>query len=150
MLLAIDLGVRMGVAVYDRERGITRYASHNFGSVSRLKRAARSIICEVDPLEHVFLEGDANLARHWRRVAEPRGARCHIVSAERWREALLLPRERRSGTDAKRHAQALARRAIQEGDAKRPTGPLRHDAAEAILIAIYGATVVGWRDEETT
>lgn len=146
MLLAVDLGVRMGVAVYDRDRGITRYASHNFGSVSRLKRAARSIVCGIDPLEHVFLEGDANLARHWSRVAEPRGARCHIVTAETWRDALMLPRERRSGSEAKRNAQALAIRALEQGCAKRPTGPLRHDAAEAILIAVYGATTLGWRD----
>ncbi|MBI4581226.1 MAG: hypothetical protein HY718_16105 [Planctomycetes bacterium] len=49
----------------------------------------------------------------------------------------------RTGPQAKRHAGTLARRAIEWSGAARPTS-LRHDAAEAILIGLYGVVQVGW------
>lgn len=66
-----------------------------------------------------------------------------MASAEDWRASLLYPREQRSGIDAKRTADVLARRVIEWSRAPRATS-LRHDAAEAILIGFWGALSLGW------
>ena len=55
----------------------------------------------------------------------------------------LLPREQRSATLAKRAAGTVARRVIAWSGAPRPTS-LRHDAAEAILIGLWGVMALGW------
>ena len=65
------------------------------------------------------------------------------VSAEEWRSLFLLPRDQRSGDQAKRVADGIARRVVEWSDAPRPTS-LRHDAAEAILIGLWGVIDVGW------
>ncbi|MFP2902614.1 hypothetical protein ACLEQD_40940, partial [Corallococcus sp. 4LFB] len=49
----------------------------------------------------------------------------------------------RSGALAKDAADGLARRVIDWSHAPRPTS-LRHDAAEAILLGLWGALEVGW------
>jgi hypothetical protein len=46
---------------------------------------------------------------------------------------------------AKRRAIEMARRVIEWSDAPRPTS-LRHDAAEAILIGLFGVLELGWLD----
>jgi hypothetical protein len=58
----------------------------------------------------------------------------------------LSPRQRRSGVEAKKSADDVARRVIEWSAARRPTS-LRHDAAEAILAGLWGALQVGLLDE---
>jgi hypothetical protein len=65
------------------------------------------------------------------------------VSAEKWRALFLRQRDQRSGEQAKRIADGIARRVVEWSDAPRPTS-LRHDAAEAILIGLWGVIDVGW------
>jgi hypothetical protein len=65
------------------------------------------------------------------------------VSAEEWRALFLLARDQRSGEQAKRIADGIARRVVEWSSAPRPTS-LRHDAAEAILIGLWGVIDVGW------
>ena len=65
------------------------------------------------------------------------------ISAEAWRRQFLYAREQRSGVQAKERATELARRIIIWSGARRPTS-LRDDAAEAILIGLWGALEVGW------
>lgn len=89
-----------------------------------------------------ILEGGGTLAEIWKREAKRRRLACQWVSAEQWRRQLLLPREQRHGSDAKSHADHLARRVIDWSGAPRPTS-LRHDAAEAILIGLWGAVQTG-------
>ena len=55
----------------------------------------------------------------------------------------LLSRDQRSGEQAKRMADGIARRVVEWSEASRPTS-LRHDAAEAILIGLWGVIDVGW------
>jgi hypothetical protein len=83
------------------------------------------------------------VAEIWARAAERRGIALIRVTAEKWRERLLYERERRRGTDAKKNAEALARRVIEWSGAPRPTS-LRHDAAEAILIGLWAVLEAGW------
>ena len=43
-LLAIDLGLRTGLAVYDEARGLVAYHSQRFANRSQLKRAAWGVL----------------------------------------------------------------------------------------------------------
>lgn len=145
-LLAIDLGLRCGLARYDRAGRLVAFRSTHFGSRAALKRGALGVLVAEGPLEHLVLEGDRALGDVWARVAEKRGVAVTRVSAERWRPDLLLPREQRSGQDAKRHADTLARRVIAWSGAPKPTS-LTDDAAEAILIGWWAVVAVaGWRE----
>ncbi len=89
VLLAVDLGVKTGLALYGQDGRLLWYRSQNFGTAERLRR------------------------------------------------------EQRSGVQAKESATDLARRVIIWSGARRPTS-LRDDAAEAILIGLWGTLEVGW------
>ncbi len=103
------------------------------------------ILRRVDGLSHVVAEGDRTLAQAWEKAAEKQGAGFTLIGAETWRDVLLLPRQQRSGADAKVAADELAREVIDWSGADRPTS-LRHDAAEAILIGLWGVLELGWLD----
>lgn len=144
-LLAVDLGLRTGLALYGADGRLRWYRSQNFGTRARLKRGVYGLLGERDDVAHLVLEGGGDLAAIWAREAERRQIACLQIQAGTWRERLLLPRQRRGGVDAKAHADALARRVIAWSAAERPTS-LRHDAAEAILVGLWGVVAVGWLD----
>lgn len=146
MLLAIDLGLRAGLALYGRDGRLVSYRSHNFGSLARLRRGAHSILGERPDLAWLVLEGGGAVAEVWRREAERRRLQTLQISAEVWRQRLLYPREQRSGLQAKHSADELARRVIGWSDAPRPTS-LRHDAAEAIMVGLWGVLELGWLEQ---
>jgi hypothetical protein len=120
-----------------------RYRSHNFGAPARLRRGIVTILDEAPDLAWLVLEGGGPLADVWEREAVRRAIPALRVAAETWRARLLLSREQRSGLEAKQHADDLARRVIAWAGAPKPTS-LRHDAAEAILIGLWGVLEVGW------
>ena len=142
-LLAVDVGVRTGLAVYRDDGRLIWYRSRNFGAASRLKRAIPALLHEAFDPTYVVLEGGGPLAEHWTTAAEKHGSRIRRVSAEQWRSLFLLARDQRSGEQAKRMADRIARHVVEWSDAARPTS-LRHDAAEAILIGLWGVIDVGW------
>ena len=142
-LLAVDLGVRTGLALYGRDGRLRWYRSQNFGNAARLRRGAPAVLDGTPGVERVVIEGGGALAAIWEREADRRGLLVRRVSAERWRELLLLPREQRSGAQAKQTADLLARRVIEWSGAARPTS-LRHDAAEAVLVGLWGVIDAGW------
>jgi hypothetical protein len=143
LLLAVDVGVRTGLAVYGDDGRLRTYRSQNFGSAARLRRAVPAILDAPRALSHVVLEGGGPLADIWRDASARRALEVMDVSAEQWRRLLLYDREQRTGADAKRVADGLARRVIDWSEAPRPTS-LRHDAAEAILVGLYAAVRLGW------
>lgn len=142
-LLAVDLGLRTGLALYGADGRLRWYRSQNFGSNARLRRGAFGVLNDLPGVEHLVLEGGGTLAELWTKEGERRGLRVRVVDAETWRRALLHPRERRSGAGAKAVADTLARRVIAWSEAARPTS-LRHDAAEAILVGLWGVLEAGW------
>jgi hypothetical protein len=142
-LLAVDLGLRTGLALYNGDGRLVWYRSHNFGSTERLRRAAHGILREIPELTALVIEGGGNLAVVWEKEAALRGIAVRRVGAEVWRQLFLLAREQRSGVEAKRHAGEMARKVIDWSGAPRPTS-LRHDAAEAILIGLWGVLQLGW------
>jgi hypothetical protein len=139
----VDVGVRAGLALYGDDGRVVWYRSRNFGSTARLRRAAPALLAEIPNLAYVALEGGGPVSDIWEREAERLAATVIRVSAEEWRAALLYPREQRSGTQAKQHADLLARRMIAWSDAPRPTS-LRHDAAEAVLVGLWAVMSLGW------
>lgn len=144
-LLAVDLGVRTGLALYGRAGRLIWYRSKNFGSAAGLKRGVKAVLDETGDLTWLIIEGGGHLAEIWEREAEWRGVAVRQISAGDWRSHFLLPREQHSGSQAKRVADDLARQVIDWSGAPRPTS-LRHDAAEAILVGLWGVLEVGWLD----
>ena len=145
-LLAVDLGLRTGLAFYARDGKLKWYRSRNFGNRSRLRKAADAIFRETGDVDVLVLEGGGDIAIPWVREAERRGIRVIQLHAGKWRQLLLLSRNQRSGKDAKKHADKLARKIIDWSEAKKPTS-LTHDAAEAICIGLWGVYEVGWIKE---
>ncbi len=145
-LLAVDLGLRTGLALYRPDGRLQRYCSHHYGTPAQLRRATYHLLAEPANLAWLVLEGGGPLAHIWQRQARRAGISVMIASAEDWRAALLYPRSQRSGRRAKHSAAQLARRVIAWSGAAAPTA-LRHDAAEAILVGLWAVVQVGWLEE---
>lgn len=142
-LLAVDLGLRSGLALYGADGRLRWYRSQNFVTQARLKRAVPAVLHAAGPLAWLVLEGGGPVADVWEREAARRALPVLRVSAQDWRARLLYAREQRSGGLAKDAADGLARRVIEWAGAPRPTS-LRHDAAEAVLLGLWGVVEVGW------
>lgn len=145
-LLAVDLGLRTGLAIYGPDGRLQSYRSKHFASNRELRRGVTSILDACPPLAWIWLEGGGDLALIWEKQARFRGIRFHQLQADQWRRGLMLPRQQRSGEVAKREADGLARKVIDWSGAPKPKGRLRHDAAEAILIGLHGALEVALLD----
>lgn len=145
-LLAVDLGLRTGFAVFDRDGRLHQVGSRRFGSRTQLRAGAQALLRGTGPIGILVVEGDRDLALLWSRAAQHLGARSLTVTPETWRASLLHPRERRTGTQAKEAASKLASEVVRELGAAPRTG-LRHDAAEAVLIGLWGLLEVGWLTE---
>ena len=142
-LLAVDLGLKTGLALYGRDGRLIWYRSKNFGTRARLRSGVHGLLSGIPDLGWLVLEGGGSLADIWEREAERRQLRMRRISAEDWRQRLLYPREQEKGFQAKSSAVEMARRVIEWSGASRPTS-LRHDAAEAILVGLWGVLTVGW------
>ena len=132
-LLAVDCGLKTGLALYTLSGQLLWYRSQNFGTRGRLKKAAWSMLQEIEGVSHLVIEGGGPLAEVWFKAGARRQLTVRQIQAEQWRKELLLPRQQRTGKQAKQVADELAREIIDQSGATRPTS-LRHDAAEAILV----------------
>ncbi len=145
-LLAVDLGLKTGLALYGRDGKLCWYRSKNYGSATRLKRDVHNVLGSIADLEILVMEGGGTLAPIWQREAERRNIAFRQIGAEQWRRKLLYPREQMTGQQAKQFAGDLARRIISWSGLSRPAS-LRHDAAEAILIGLWAVMDTGWLKE---
>ncbi|ACU89483.1 hypothetical protein [Desulfomicrobium baculatum] len=143
-LLAVDAGVRTGLALLDRDGRLLWCRSHNLGTTTRLKKAAARVLFELPHLQFLVVEGGGQTAGIWEHAAAKRNLPCMIIQAERWREQFLLPRQRASGQKAKAAACALVSIILRREGWSSPTVP-GHDAAEAALIGLWAAVQLGWR-----
>ncbi len=143
ILLAVDLGLRTGLAAFGEDGRQIWYRSRNFGTNTRLRQAVHAILTELPETQWLAIEGGGPIAEIWKHEATRRSVHVLQIAAEQWREQFFLAREHRSGPQAKQVAGVMARRVIAWSDADRPTS-LRHDAAEAILIGLYGVLRIGW------
>lgn len=145
-LLAVDLGLRTGLALFGEDGRLQWVRSSNVGSRARLKKAAPSLLRQPGDVEWLVMEGGGDLALVWKKEAERMGIGTHLISAEVWRQDLLLPRERRTGELSKQNADRLARAVVEWSGLKKLTS-LKHDAAEAVLVGLWGVRKVGWLAE---
>ena len=144
VLLAVDLGLRTGLAWFDRAGRLTAYRSRHFGSLTQLRPAIRSWLTDADAAPSwLVLEGGGPIADAWTSEADRHAIDTVRVAARDWRADLLLPREQRDGRSAKHHADRRARQVIEWSAAPKPTS-LRHDAAEAILLGLWATLHLGW------
>ncbi|GJG87108.1 hypothetical protein tb265_22890 [Gemmatimonadetes bacterium T265] len=142
-LLAVDLGVRAGFACWGDDGRLRWYRSQNFGAAPRMRRAVPALLSDPLDLSRLVVEGGGPLVTPWATEGERRALDVQVVAAEVWRPLFLLPREHGTGPQMKAVADRLARRVIAWADGPRPTS-LRHDAAEAILIGLWGVLSAGW------
>ncbi len=144
-LLAVDLGLRTGLACYGHDGRLRWYRSQHFADRTTLRRGVRGVLVAESALAHLVLEGGGPIAEVWAGQATRRSVAVHLLAAEHWRAGLLRPNQYRDRQHAKRSADAMARAVILWSSLRRPTA-LRHDAAEAILIGLWGVHHVGWLD----
>jgi hypothetical protein len=142
-LLAVDLGLKTGLALYGQDGRLCWYRSKNYGSPGRLKKDVKNILGSKIALKHIVVEGGGELAEIWEREAGRRNISFRQINAEQWRQVLLYAREQKSGPIAKLNADYLARKIIKWSGMPGPTS-LRHDAAEAIMIGLWGVIELGW------
>lgn len=135
-LLAIDLGLRTGFALYEDGR-LVAHRSTRFPSRSAIKSAAWSVLREFGPLDEVVAEGDRLIGELWQKVAEKQNATFRLIGAETWRDELLYAREQRGSSVAKQSAVELAHAVIEDHGAPRAYGELNDDVAEAILVGLW-------------
>jgi hypothetical protein len=144
-LLAVDLGLRTGLAFYHGDGRLAWYRSQHFGTRDALRRGVRGLldVLKADDLGRIVLEGGGPIAEIWTKEVVRRGLECRQIAAEDWRKVLFLNDFPTETEQAKRRADVVARRVIEWSDAPRPSS-LRHDAAEAILIGLWGVLDAGW------
>ena len=142
-LLGVDLGVNCGLALFGKEERLVWQRSQNFGSVSRLRRAVPSLLRTIPNLSAIVAEGGGEIAEIWQREAERRALPFLLIDASTWRRDLLYEREQRSGIEAKQNADSLAYKVIRWSNLS-PPRELRHDAAEAILVGLWGIMQSDW------
>lgn len=148
-LLAVDVGLHTGLALFANDGTLLWYRSHHLPSQGKLKKILFSLL-ETEPRPtQLILEGSGPLADIWVREAERRKLPLMQIHAESWRVKLLFPRQQRNAQQAKQFAIKSARKIIVQLGGKRPTA-LRHDTAEAILIGFYGLLELGWLSARAT
>ena len=145
-LLAVDVGLHTGLALFSEEAQLLWYRSHHFSSATKLKRVIGKLLRDEPRPTHLLLEGGGPLTELWVAEAQKLALTSEQIHAQQWRERLFYARQHRSGPQAKREADSLARQVIEQLGSKKPTS-LRHDTAEAILIGLYGLLTLGWLAE---
>lgn len=142
-LLAVDVGLHTGLALFSEAATLLWYRSHHISSPVKLKKVIAKLLREDPRPTHLILEGGGPLTELWLSEAEKLAINSRQIHAQQWREQLFYARQHRSGSQAKREADGVARQVIEQLGGKKPTS-LRHDTAEAVLIGLYGLLQLGW------
>ena len=161
LLLAVDLGLRSGVSMYNSQGQLLRYEQFHFDRET-LPQVARDIVEDWEfecndssdkaneatrkpfRITHIAIEGGDPVFREaW---AETRGDVSVLsVPPEEWRAGLLTKKERKSGKDAKAAARLIARQVVSEfGTMDLHDGKFKTDVAESVVLGMYVARKLGW------
>ena len=142
-LLAVDVGLHTGLALFSENAELLWYRSHHVSSSAKLKKLVGKLLREAPRPTHLYLEGGGPLVEIWQHEAVKLAICTEQIHAQQWRAQLLNDRQQRSGAQAKKEADGIARKVIEQLGHKNPTS-LRHDTAEAILVGLYGLLQLGW------
>ena len=132
VLLAVDLGMRAGLAWFDRSGRLIRARSTHFRDRATLKRALPGIWREVPGVTHLLVEGGGELADIWLKSASRQGFVTMKITAEQWRREVFSPSQLRNAQSAKAAARARAAE-IARQDGCPPCREYLDDAAEAVV-----------------
>ncbi|MCF8302220.1 MAG: hypothetical protein K9I94_03015 [Bacteroidales bacterium] len=146
LLLSVDCGIRAGLALYTNEARLLWFESHNYGNRPALRRGVQSVFQKHPNIAWLIIEGGGPVADIWKNYAKKQFIKVRQIDAEKWRNELFYKKEQRNGSMAKQNADTLARKMISYSGIALPK-KLRHDAAEAILIGLWGLLDTGWIDE---
>ncbi len=146
LLLAVDLGVKTGLALYNSGGKLVWFRSQNYGNAARLRKAIPAILNSDDEITHLVVEGGGPLFKIWENETNRRNIVLIHTMADEWRPDILLPREQRRGASAKNNAIIYAHKIIEKLADYRATS-LTDDAAEAILIGFWAISKLGWIKE---
>jgi len=171
LLLAVDLGLRMGAAMFNEQGKVIRYEQFHFDCADDLhehipvlfenwEEEANKVTDTEKEIErwsltHVAIEGgDVTLLDAWRSAVETddyaalprggRGARLHTVRPEEWRADLLTKKERTSGRKAKEAARLIARQVVGDYGFAEHEGKFKTDVAEAVTLGFHMSRRLGW------
>lgn len=142
-LLAVDLGVKTGLALFSSDGRLLWHRSQNFGNKTRLRKAIPWIVSLEENITYIVIEGGGPLLKLWDAYLEKRNIEVLHIMAEEWRRALLLSREQRKGAQAKENAVRYAGIIIQK-ISNQKTVVTNNNAAEAILIGTWAMEKLGW------
>ncbi|MFO0890102.1 MAG: hypothetical protein U0790_13310 [Isosphaeraceae bacterium] len=143
VLLGVDLGLMTGLALFGGDGRLRWYRSHHFGNRDQLRRGVHGLLREIEGLRWLVLEGGGPISDIWEHEAARRGVGLIRLSAEDWRAGFFRPGDHRDRKRAKASAEGFARRVIDWSGVRKPAR-LGHDAAEAVLIGLWGVIQVGW------
>ena len=143
ILLAVDLGMKAGLAWFDSHGRLLRARATHFANRTLLRQALPGIWREFPNVTHVVLEGGGPLAEIWLKSATRMGLTTTQISAEQWRAEVFTPTQRRKGQSAKAAARARAAE-IARRDGCLPCQEFPTDAAEAIVFGKWHAQKLGW------
>ena len=162
MLLAVDLGLRTGVSMFDDSGRLLRYEYFHFDSAEKLQEMAEILLKEWElevntrvntvesgnmfKLTHIAIEGaDPPLAEAWRRASNGLMALL-FVKPEEWRGDLLTKEEMFSGESSKAASRRMAQQIIAEyGETNvQPCLDIQTDMAESLLLGLHVARRLGW------
>ncbi len=135
-ILAVDLGVKTGLALFDKGGRLLWCRSHNLGNMTRLRRAVHNILKDLPSLICLVLEGGGAVGEVWKREAKRQGIKVIEVSAEEWRGEFFSFDMQKDGRTAKKSALKLAGEIIK-GSPSAYRKKLNHDTAEAVLIGLW-------------
>ena len=136
-LLAIDLGVKTGLACWDVEqRKLLWCRSHNYGSKKQVAKAAPGVLLSAGDAGILVLEGGGDIALIWKQAGNRWGWDTRILHAEEWRKNLFYESEWQYTSDLKNLAINYAHKAALWGGMK-VAGRLNHNAAEALLAGLW-------------
>jgi hypothetical protein len=145
-LLAVDVGLRSGVAMFGSDGRLRWYRSQACTTVPQLRRVAGRLLGAPGDVSWLISEGDVSLAAVWERIAMRQGVRVQRVDKLTWRGRLLeAPCALGLVPSAAEQAQHMARQVIQWSGGPAPA-VLQPDAAAAILIGLWGVIQLGWLD----
>ena len=143
-LLAVDLGLRTGTAVFDGNGTVLAVETWRFHDPESLDLGLTEILTTHN-ITHVVIEGeDRKLFYIWRRaIAKFEGVQLARVVADDWRRMLLSKKEMRDARKAKSAAGLIAKQVLKHNEELRDK-KLSSDAAEALLVGRYAVRVLGW------
>jgi Icc-related predicted phosphoesterase len=159
LLLAVDLGLRTGLSLYNDMGKLIRYENFQFDSADDLKNAASRILHEWEAdassssgsqtwaITRIAIEGgDPPLREAWHQAANGKQALLY-VKPEEWRADLLTGKEKLNGENAKAASRLIARQIVADyGDAvlELHDGKFQTDMAESVLLGLHVARRLGW------